>query len=125
MAFIAKIASELVISSSEQRNKYAQDIIGSRHAIQSTVTGRNLNCYVVDKENKIAFFKNTIQLVLCVGRRKFNSITMNYGTTTPKAHGTTGKYNNEINIKTLRDDIESFIKLIANKLGELHATRFL
>ena len=31
-----------------------------------------------NKENKIAFCKNTIQLVLCVGRRKFNSIIMNY-----------------------------------------------
>ena len=125
LSIVAKIVSELVTSSSEQRNKFTQDIIGGGHAIQSTATGRNLNCYVVDKDNKIAFCKNTVQLVLCVGRIKFNTITKNYGTTTPKTHGKTGRYNNDINVNTLRDDIESFIKSLANEEGESHTTRFL
>ena len=40
---------------------------------------------------------------------------MNYGTTTPKVCGITGRYNNSINVNTLRDDIETFIKLVVNK----------
>ena len=72
-------------------------------------------CYVVDKGSKIAFCKNIIRLVLCVGRKKFRAIATNYWTTTPKSHGTTGKHNNDINEDTLRDEIESFIKLIAEE----------
>ena len=66
-----------------------------------------------------------MQLVSCVGRRKVNTIDTNYGATTPKVHGATGRNNNDINVKALRDDIESFIKALANEEGESHATRFL
>ena len=106
LIIVAKIASKLVAYSSEQRNKFTQDIIGGGCAIQSTATGQDLNYYIVDKDNKIAFCKNTVQLVL-----------------TPKTHDATGRYNNDINVNALRDDIESFIKALANKEGESHAAR--
>ena len=66
-----------------------------------------------------------MQIVLCAGKRKFNTITANYITAMQKAHITTSKYNNDINISTLKDDVESFAKIIANKQRNSHAIGFL
>ena len=92
-----------------------QDIIDGGCAIQSTVTGRNLLCYIIDKTSKIAFCENAIRLVLHIGRKKFTTIAMKCGTTKSKLHGVSGKCNNDININTLRDEIETFIKLLADE----------
>ena len=92
-----------------------QGIIGCKYAIESTASSQNLTCYVINKDSEIVFCKNTMQFVLYSGRRKCNTITKNYATTIPKAHGATGRYNNSISINILRDDIETFIKLVVNK----------
>ena len=122
---MANVASNLIASATQQKNKFVQDVIGSGYVIQSTVTGRNLLYYVIDKGSKNTFYNNAIRLVLCGGRKKFRTITTNYCTIIPKLHGTTGKFNNDINEDTSRDEIESLIKLIADKQGESHTTRFL
>lgn len=125
LAIVANIISKLTASATEQRDKFMHDVIGSGHAIQSTATGRNLLCCVVDKDSELAFCENAIRLILSVGRKKFRTIATNYATATPKLHGTTGKHTNNINYDALRDVIESFIKLSAEEQGESHATRFL
>ena len=60
LSIVAKIASELVMSSSDQRRKFIQGIAGGRHTIESTITGRNLNFYVTSKDNKISFCKKIV-----------------------------------------------------------------
>ena len=82
-------------------------------------------CYIINKASKITFCKNTIRLVLCIGREKFTTIAMNYSTTKPKSHSTSSEHNNDVNIITLKDEIKSFIKLLADEQGKSYTIRFL
>ena len=124
---LSETIAGLVVASKDVRDKFTQDVIGGGYLVEKSQRKRNNECHIIDANNNLAFCGNTTKIILCVGRKRIDTIIANYATILPTLHGLSGKIsnNNGANNIILKKDIEQFINTKANEIGESHATRFL
>ena len=77
--------SELAIKDASGRNKVIEQIIGCGDKLAKLQQTPNSNSFTLklDDVESINFCKNTAQVILDVGRRKYASIIKNYGLANP------------------------------------------
>ena len=126
LEIITECITEALFSSKDLRNHCINEVIGGGCTAAKILKKHNSKARMLSKSNEhLVFCKHTACFLLNIGRRKFQTITKEYGEISKKAHGDVGNIIDKKNISNYRYECELHIKDLASEQGEQHATRFM
>ena len=126
LEIITECITEALFASKDLRNHCVNEVIGGGHAASKLIKKYCSKVYMLSKSNQhLVFCKHTACFLLNIGRRKYQTITNEYGDVIKKAHGNIGNIIDKQNISVFKLECALHIKNIASEQGEQHATRFM
>ena len=99
------------------------DVVGGGHADSKVSSSQNKCAFALNGADGVKYFKNTIKMLLRIGKDKHKSTTRKYRTT--KDVKTSAKKQTRSNIDILHDDCEQHMLNLSEEHGESYATRFI
>ena len=118
LEIIAECIAEVLFSSKDSRNHHINEVIGGGYAAAKILRKHNSKVHVLSKSNEhLVFCKHTACFLLNIGRRKYQTITKQYGEISKIAHGNIGDIIDKQNISSYKVECELCIKNLALEQG--------